>query len=100
MSRSMQAKAKKLDEEIIELVARRETLESEVLLLEGRIADSDSGKIVDSGLYEFDEGDKTAVAFDEFYGDVDPKLEKIRNDLLNDSSRRRRFSLLPVRLGG
>ena len=103
MKRAMKLKVEELGDEIVELSARRDSLASQVLVLEERLGDGKDSKIakrVGPTIYEFDEQDRTALAFDEFYGDIDPQIEKIRDDLLNDSDRRRRFSVLSARLGG
>ena len=108
MGETNSSKIRDLDNKIDSLSNVRDALESEISLLEERIeqqreslkakSDVQSGK--EGGIYVFDEEDRTAVAFDEFFSKTDPEVDKIRDDLLNDSPPRHRFSVLSARLGG
>ncbi len=109
MGQTKSSEIRDLDNEILSLSNVRDALESEISVLEERIEQqrqtlnkkpSNKRDDKDGGIYVFDDGDQTAEAFDDFFSKTDPEVDRIRDDLLNDSPPRRRFSVLSARLGG
>ena len=111
MTQTSKSSRKELDAEIVELSDIRDGLVSEISELEldlerqreTPVSESESDAPVDceeddESRYVFDEGDKAAADFDQFFSTADPEVEKIRDDLLNDSPPRRRFAALSARL--
>ncbi len=104
MGKTKSSEIRDLDNKIDSLTDVRDALASEISLLEGRIERQrrslEASPEKERAVYVFDEDDKTAVAFDDFFSKTDPEVDQIRDDLLNDSRPRRRFSVLSARLGG